>query len=343
MFDGTITVDESGVLFGPAEGSFLLLGDERENFMSANGGDSYVFGAGGDDTLNDGRGDDTLDGGPGNDLYRIRFGADEGPTTVIVNADYADARLRYGDGLYLYIDVGDETDRVQIGLPDTFRFNDLDYSREDLIRDVGTFNGTTYNGGVLGNYFSETGRYTRIFGNEGDDTLIGGAGGDTILGGLGDDLIYGFILDMDSNPAPNAFRNILGGGGGSDTIVGGLGEDILNGGWGFDTLTGWDGPDRFYHIGNPDHGTDWVTDYSRAEGDVIEFVGPGASNGTVIAGPDDFVLHVATSPGRGSDDVAEVFVGYRPTGGLLWALVDAGDLESVTLRIGAETWDLPIG
>jgi len=67
--------------------------------------------------------------------------------------------------------------------------------------------------------------------------------------------------------------NVLVGGAGNDTINGGIGNDVLIGGVGHDTLTGGTGADTFMLdpdvLGNTSLG-DLITDYSKAQGDVID-------------------------------------------------------------------------
>ena len=63
-------------------------------------------------------------------------------------------------------------------------------------------------------------------------------------------------------------RNSLNGGWGNDTLVGGNLGDILRGGPGVDTLTGGLGGDRFQFFKN--QGNDIVTDFSEAQGDVVD-------------------------------------------------------------------------
>ena len=86
------------------------------------------------------------------------------------------------------------------------------------------------------------------------------------------------------------------------------------------------------------HGSDWVQDYSATEGDVLVFGG--------TARADQFQVnftHTAnkeTGERSGDDDVQEAFVIYKPTGQILWALVDGGGEASINLQIGAEVFDL---
>jgi serralysin len=78
-----------------------------------------------------------------------------------------------------------------------------------------------------------------VYGNLGNDTCYGGAGADWVRGGQGDDVLYG-----------------------ED------GNDWMSGDRGSDTLTGGAGADVFY--GFKGMGLDYVTDFSRAQGDRIQ-------------------------------------------------------------------------
>jgi Ca2+-binding RTX toxin-like protein len=115
--------------------------------------------------------------------------------------------------------------------------------------------------------------------------------------------------------------------------MGGDGDDFLNGGFGFDRLNGGLGADVFFHLGVADHGSDWIQDYSAAQGDVLQVGIAGATRA-------DFQINQALTPGAGAADVAEAFVIYRPTGQILFALVDGMGQDEITLRIGADVFDL---
>ncbi|MCU9837921.1 hypothetical protein OEZ49_09095 [Ruegeria sp. WL0004] len=157
-----------------------------------------------------------------------------------------------------------------------------------------------------------------IFGQGGNDTIAGGFGVDEIQGQDGDDVITG-----------SAF---------SDLVFGGAGNDFVNGGFGHDRINGGSGADKFYHLGIFDHGSDWVQDYNAAEGDVLLF-------GNAAATRADFQVnfaHTASAEGEraGDDAVQEAFVIYRPTGQIMWALVDGQGQSSINLQIGGDVFDL---
>ncbi|MDP2496309.1 hypothetical protein Q8W25_19960, partial [Shimia thalassica] len=124
----------------------------------------------------------------------------------------------------------------------------------------------------------------------------------------------------------------------ADQIFGGDGDDFVNGGFGHDLLNGGAGADRFFHIGIADHGSDWVQDYDATEGDVLHF-------GNASAAASQFQVnttHTATAAGErsGDDNVEEAFVIYRPTGQIMWALVDGAGQTSINLQIGGDVFDL---
>ncbi len=171
------------------------------------------------------------------------------------------------------------------------------------------------------------------------DTIFAGAGNDTVDGGAGNDLIYG----QDGNDVieggagvdeviGQAGNDVLTGSGFSDLIFGGAGDDFINGGFGFDRVNGGAGADRFFHVGVQGHGSDWIQDF--AEEDKLVFGG--------AASIDQFQVNTALTGGAGDAAVAEAFVIYRPTGQILWALVDGASQDALTLRIGAQEFDLMI-
>ena len=119
----------------------------------------------------------------------------------------------------------------------------------------------------------------RILGGGGADSLSGDAGNDTLDGGLGNDFLYGGL--------------------GNDTLIGGADVDRLAGGRGADTLTGGAGADKFiFNAGDsPNGGYDWITDFSRADGDKICINSIDANATTAIEdtfawrGADSFTHH----------------------------------------------------
>ncbi|PHO03435.1 hypothetical protein CSC82_16235 [Rhodobacteraceae bacterium 4F10] len=155
-------------------------------------------------------------------------------------------------------------------------------------------------------------------GDAGNDTIAGGFGADTVIGGTGNDTLTG-----------SAF---------ADQIFGGDGGDFVNGGFGHDLLNGGAGGDRFFHIGIADHGSDWIQDYDASEGDILQF-GIGSATASQFQVN---TTHTATAAGErsGDDSIEEAFVIYRPTGQIMWALVDGAGQSSINLQIGGDVFDL---
>jgi len=150
-------------------------------------------------------------------------------------------------------------------------------------------------------------------GDAGNDTIAGGFGADTVIGGTGNDVLTGAAL--------------------GDLLYGGDGDDFINGGFGFDRVNGGAGADRFYHLGVAGHGSDWIQDYDGSENDILVF-------GNATATPEQFQINWASTPNAGDAGVQEAFVIYRPTGQIIWALVDGESNDHIWLQIGAQSYDL---
>ncbi|WP_282157541.1 calcium-binding protein [Shimia thalassica] len=358
VFDFSGVTDTSGLVDVKLEaGNDTFLGG-----VSA----EVVFGGEGDDTLNGGGGDDSLFGGEGQD-------------TAVFNLDRAQASISIVDGgVEVASSLGtvyvDETVE-QLAFNDvTVEYSEVSSTVGTNL--TGSDLDDTLEGGAGSDTLDGRGGNDLLNGNDGADSLSGGDGSDTLIGGGGDDsllggdssddlrdVIYGGAGDdtLDGGYGNDELRGDAGndtiaGGFGADTVIGGTGDDTLtgsafgdqifggdgndfvNGGWGFDLVNGGTGADRFYHIGIEDHGSDWIQDYDSAQGDVLQF-------GITSATADEFRVntgHTATAAGErsGDDDVAESFVIYRPTGQIIWALVDGDGQSSINLQIGGDVFDL---
>ena len=172
-----------------------------------------------------------------------------------------------------------------------------------------------------------------IYGGDGNDAIDGGYGNDSLNGGNGNDTIEGgFGADT---VVGNGGNDVLTGSAFGDLIFGNDGFDFINGGFGSDRVNGGAGADRFFHVGVAGHGSDWIQDYSGA--------GPGGEGdrlvwGGAAAGIGNFQVNLATTAGAGGA-AQEAFVIYRPTGQILWALVD-GAQEDIRLQIGSDVFAL---
>ncbi|MEQ9696099.1 hypothetical protein, partial [Shimia sp. SDUM112013] len=170
-----------------------------------------------------------------------------------------------------------------------------------------------------------------IYGGDGDDSIDGGYGNDELRGDAGHDSIAGsYGADTVIGGAGD---DVLTGSAFGDVIFGGTGSDFINGGFGHDRVNGGADGDRFYHVGVFGHGSDWIQDYDAAAGDVLVF---GNASATVA----QFQVNTAETANAGSDGVSESFVIYRPTGQIMWALVDGAGQDSINLMIGGQVYDI---
>ncbi|MFC3612585.1 calcium-binding protein [Lutimaribacter marinistellae] len=246
--------------------------------------------------------------------YNSLYG--EGGNDTLIGADRRD---------YLY--GGDGDDRIETTGAGSDQMHGGD-GRDTLIGGEGD---DTLTGGE-----TEDDLRDELFGQGGDDSVDGGYGNDLIYGGTGDDTLNGgFGTDFIAGQQGN---DQISGGALSDELFGNDGDDFLNGGFGYDRLNGGAGADRFFHLGVVDHGSDWVQDYNADEDDVLIF-GQGA------AGPAQFQINYnhSTLPGgdrSGDDMLQEAFIIHRPTGQILWALVDGEGQDAINLQIGGELFDL---
>ncbi len=245
---------ESATIYGGIE-------DDRIEGLS---GDDELRGDDGGDTLSGGAGDDLLIGGDGSDAIIGGAGFDTasfaGVSSAVVVTLISGRTVTATDG------SGFETDQLT-GI-------------ENL---VGGFGRDRLTGDAKANV---------INGDSGDDTLDGGAGIDTVdftgvdgveivlKGAAFSQVVSDFYVDAFRN-----FENVIGSGG-ADTIVGDGGANRIQGGRGGDVLTGGKGADVFVYTtaedtSEPGTGSiydparvlapDVITDFSQAQGDMIDF------------------------------------------------------------------------
>ena len=311
---GDATVSEEGGVFtilSPREGVDQV--SEVESFRFNNetlgvDGMLALAGSGGGGVGPDGStiGDDLLTGTAGDDTLSGDDGNDtidglDGNDRLLGEGD--DDLLRGGDGADI-LNGGPGNDEIIGGATSADRSD--------------TIFGGSGNDNIQAGYGNDL-----VYGQDGDDSIAGGYGADTLQGQNGDDVITG-----------SAFGDIVFGGNGNDFVNGGFGHDLVNGG---------DGADRFFHVGgNRDammgHGSDWVQDYDAAQGDVLVFGGSATASQFQVNF--DHTANRDTGERSGDDGVQEAFVIYRPTGQILWALVDGGGQSSINLTIAGDTFDL---
>ncbi|MEJ5975002.1 calcium-binding protein [Novosphingobium sp. PS1R-30] len=205
-------------------------GNELDNTLIGNAEHNYLDGLAGADVMR---------GGGGDDAYSVDDLGDVVDET-------------YGTG----IDAGGHDQiftSVSISLTGTARFvEDVTVYRPEPVTVIGN---------DLVNFF---------MGGYGDDTLDGGGNDDRIWASVGNDRVFG----GDGNDDLDGYT-------GDDEIFGGAGRDYIRGSEGLDRLTGGTGPDVFRFFGfsttYSGFGADstlatinTITDFNRAEGDVLE-------------------------------------------------------------------------
>ncbi|MBY6092909.1 nidogen-like domain-containing protein [Maritimibacter alkaliphilus] len=249
--------------------------------------------------------DDLFEGDDGNDNYLGGQGNDTvsgGGGNDSLFGGQGDDNLDGGEGNDS-LDGGSGQDTVNGGPGDDLL---VDGGTDDDLFDV--LYGGDGNDFMDGGYGNDSMR-----GDAGNDTMIGGHGSDTVIGGAGDDVLTGQTW--------------------SDLMFGGDGDDFINGGFGHDRVNGGAGADRFYHLGVEGHGSDWIQDYDSEEGDLLVYGGTTSIN--------NFQVNFAETPNAGVSGVEEAFVIFRPTGQILWALVDGAAQEHINMQMSnGVTYDL---
>lgn len=316
----TITSTPAGLTITASSGNDNITGAGGNDSLDGLGGNDTIAGLDGNDTIHAGDGADRVAGGLGDDLI---YGGD----TSKDGADYIDA----GEGNNS-VDGGAGNDTILAGAG-----NDLlvGGAGNDSINAGGGDN--TIRGGdgadtlivTAGNnliYGGDSSADLRdvIYGGGGNDTIDAGYGNDSVSGGAGQDSLLGnfgadTLIGNDGN-------DTLSGGPGSDLLCGGPGSDYLNGGFGNDRLNGGTGADKFYHAGTASEGSDWIQDYHAAEGDVLLF-------GNSAATASQFQVNYAHTAGASDAGTDEAFVIYKPTGQIVWALVDGAAEHHIELQI----------
>jgi len=344
--------------------------------VDALGGNDSITGSDGDDRIITGDGNDSIEAGAGDDTVFVAFNdtVDGGAgTDMVILNDVTPNLWRYvpteGGGILGYLPLGRfgglELDSAQIQLIDveTVQVNFTDGTSQTLSAGVrasfggdgddvlvGTDMGELMNGGAGDDRIASGAGADQVNGGTGDDFVIAGpgadivaagSGNDTVAAGYGDDRIWGMDGDDallgeagDDFIAGQIGDDRLMGGAGIDVLFGNDGDDILNGGRGSDLLHGGAGADRFHHAFGDQGGSDWIQDYSAAEGDVL------VTTLSLLGSRANFQVNFANTFGAGADDVDEAFVIYRPTGQIVFALVDGAGQDEIMMADGLTTFDL---
>lgn len=225
-------------------GSDVLFGGRGSDTLFGGSGSDDLDGGNGDDILHGGAASDSLRGSGGNDLF-VFDGRQFGNDTVV---DFALGK--------------DHIDLRNLGVADIKTLQPfMSQIGSDVV--IKTFFGgdqesITIRGASLAKLIASPDAF--VFNTSADRLVVGGTDGqDTLFGGKSADTLFGY--------------------GGFDTLIGGNGSDIFIGGAGDDTLIGGLGADRFV-LGVGD-GYDTIMDFSRAQGDRIDFrsIDPSAEYG----------------------------------------------------------------
>ncbi|WP_426960175.1 hypothetical protein [Muricoccus radiodurans] len=242
------------------------IGTANDDTLTGGSGNDTLFGLGGRDILTGGAGDDFLRGGAGADTLDGGTGPDTADYSTSTSGVFVD--LRFGVGY-----TGD--------------------AAGDVLANIERVAGSAFADTLLGDNGSNV-----LIGGAGADLLRGGGGADALIGGTGLDTVdyltsgsgvaaylggtagvggdaAGDVLTEVENLTGSAFNDVLVGDNGSNVIIGGTGNDYLLGRGGADVLVGGAGTDRFVFASltdsTPGPGVDLIADFSRGEGDLVDF------------------------------------------------------------------------
>jgi serralysin len=296
VVSGNVTVTEAagaGIDTVRTGNSSYSLGSNIENLVftgtgpfvgTGNGLDNCIWGGAADDSLDGGDGADKLYGGAGSDTLLGGAGAD-----CLDGGGGADSMVGgAGADTFIIDDIGDLTDA----------------NAEDLvILRIRNYDLTKLNGAAIRYDLSGTSGGQTLYGGKGNDTLDGSLDADILIGGKGNDtyvvdnggdvvieaagegkdtvkssISYALGDNVENlvltgtdavSGSGNALDNALTGNAANNILSGGAGRDTLDGGLGDDTLQGGTGRDSF--VFRASFGHDLITDFSKAEGDQLQF------------------------------------------------------------------------
>jgi Ca2+-binding RTX toxin-like protein len=292
------------------EGADSVMGSAADNDISTAGANDHAFGLAGDDRIYGGAGNDWLEGGIHDDVLHGDGGDDDligGPGVDTLYGGEGNDALSGGNGHDTLdggpgadgMNGGEGGDTYYVDNPDDVIIDPRDWANVgdyDIVLASATCVLHNVAGGVgivtltgtddIDAYGHDYG--SRIFGQEGDNTLAGGGGSDELWGRNGNDQLIG-----------GAGSDELWGGDDDDRLIGGLGQDDLWGGSGFDTFvfvavsdSPANNPDRIIgnSFDNPGGGP-------GTPGDVIDLSAIDAD----ATRPSDqpFTLAITTHPGLG--------------------------------------------
>lgn len=316
-----------------AEDADLLRGDAGGDTLDGGAADDTLNGGGEGDALLGGDGSDLLTGDDGNDSLWGGLGADQlqgGEGADQARGEAGNDSLR-GDAGNDSLWGGTENDHLSGGggLDRLYGEGGHDalFGEGEADTLVGAVGNDTLHGDQGADSLNGGGGADWLHGGSEGDTMIGGGGNDRAWGGTGTDSLRGGTGNDSLLGEDDA--DWLWGEDGADTLLGGAGDDGLWGGNGADILTGGSGADRFNHAGTSAEGTDRVTDYSAAQGDVLVYTPTGATR-TQFS-----VSFVTTATG------GEARVTHKPSGQVLWIVEYSGATPTdLIVQSGTTSFDL---
>ncbi|MDD1457444.1 hypothetical protein MEN95_21380, partial [Dolichospermum sp. ST_sed7] len=200
------------------DGNDKLVGGEGDDILNGGGWDDELYGEDGNDTLNGGDGSDYLNAGKG--INSIIGGAGSDKLDLDYSTNTTAITINYSDPNNGTISDGSTIKQVErINLVTGSGNDNIDISATDSSR-----------------HWQYQHNDTKVYANNGNDTVIGGSGGDEIYGGAGNDSLSG--NDGNDKLVGGRGNDTINGGGWDDEIYGENDNDILDGGLGTDKVDG---------------------------------------------------------------------------------------------------------
>jgi Ca2+-binding RTX toxin-like protein len=324
--DGNDTIygfDGNDALYGGDGNDYLDGGANNDHLYGGNNGDT-LYGGNGNDWLYGGDGSDFLYGGAGDD--HLYAGDDTSSHGNFLSGGAGADTFHGASNRPDTVDYSDSPGGVTVNLG-TSKGGGSD-AAGDIYYDIEHIAGSAFDDILIG-----SGTYNSIHGGDGNDLIFGLGGDDSLEGGKGADYLdggagYDSIDYLDSVTGVTVNLTTGSGAGGdaagdtyysieevmgskfddtligdvnANTLVGADGDDVLFGGGGQDKLSGWAGQDTltggaaadiFSFL--PENLPDFITDFSQAEGDLIDlewygyqtisfsFIGPAGFSGTAL-------------------------------------------------------------
>ena len=206
-------------VFG-GEGNDTLISNGVNNILEGGLGDDYLQGAVWNDTyvFNLGDGNDTIFDHNGTDTLQFGEGINAENTIFSTEGSHIKITFKNSEDSILLKDAASSSDRRI----ESFKYSDGTIITKEEMLQMLVNHGTSADDTMTGSVLSE-----KIYGYDGNDSIISGNGNDTVYGGSGDDYIEN-----------NGGNDILYGEAGNDTIINKSSDSTMIGGLGNDYLQG---------------------------------------------------------------------------------------------------------